>query len=690
MLSRHSNARIEASTEGSGYRHSVRQRNSVPVRWSAQPGTGATVHPEIPTENEFRARPSLEYFDNKHCDSGEVVLLVDTAEDAMVLWSKRKGFVLWFVFFVLFCVEQSILIDTTFGHATLAVYHRARKSHDLPDFASLSTDTECEHYITHELEEIIEYSYELCPKCHIAIASKPNDMHNLDLYDFVCSDWTIDAETAHYPPRDCHAADETWRANPTVHGAPCCDDPELVLASIALMAAYKQHGIETDTIAHLTNLSAGALGFEEIHSYVDHHIDTDSFLLQLIISRGERMVGVVYTASRVDPEHQPDLINPSTSYWSFNYYAEAEGHTTMITVWMHLAWALSLIHELSEVYAAAPSTRQAVRGAMQSSFFLFIEIPSFILPVVQKISASRLDVSVVLIISCAAILVGAARTFQEAGEVIGPVRLIVQSFSNAFEETLGFLMVAVPAMALLGFVQSLLFGVFMADYADFKHAYAQQFAVFQGGASIDNETREHSPVGTELMYYAAPFVLYLVMSQFLIAIFVGAFDETREQLEVEEQVKQQRFHEQMQNVVLVTPIRWHQRAAGIAYFAFTWQSPWGGGWMTHALREVCRFNRHFEDENTFNFDRAVLEDSDKRARSELTVCTREVLEKHMSAKQADGLLRWFGCRVIQLGSDAGGKDADHVSELKEPMPSHLSASVAPAAAGQTSTEKRHE
>ena len=63
MLSRHSNARIEASTEGSGYRHSVRQRNSVPVRWSAQPGTGATVHPEIPTENEFRARPSLEYFD---------------------------------------------------------------------------------------------------------------------------------------------------------------------------------------------------------------------------------------------------------------------------------------------------------------------------------------------------------------------------------------------------------------------------------------------------------------------------------------------------------------------------------------------------------------------------------------------------------------------------------------------------
>ena len=68
--------------------------------------------------------------------------------------------------------------------------------------------------------------------------------------------------------------------------------------------------------------------------------------------------------------------------------------------------------------------------------------------------------------------------------------------------------------------------------------------------------------------------------------------------------------------------------------------------MAHALREVCRFNMHFEDDNTFNFDRTVVEESDVRARAEMTVCSRKVLEEHMSAKQADGLLRWFGCRVV--------------------------------------------
>ena len=684
MLTRYSVARNEVPDESSRvYRYSVKQRNS--DRCSAQQGGDAAVHPDIPTDNVFRPRLSLEYFGDSGADNGGVMLLVDTAEDKLVRWSKRKGFILWLVFFLLYCAEQMILIDTMYGHETLAVYHRARKSHDLPDFVSLSTDTDCEHYITHELEEIIEYSYELCPKCHMAIASKSSDMHILEMGDFVCSDWSIDIETAHYPLRDCRAADAAWRANPTAHGAPCCDDPELVLASVALIAAYKEHGIATETIEHLTNLSAGALGNEKIHSYVDHHIDTDNFLLQLIISRDERMVGVMYTAKRVDAEHQPHLVDPSTSYWSFNYYAEAEGKTTVLAVVMHLAWALSLIHELSEVYAAAPSTRQAFRGAMTSTFFLFIEIPSFLLPVVQKICASRVDVSNVLIISCAAILIGGARTFQEAGEVIGPVRLIVQTFSNAFNQTLGFLMVALPAMALLGFVQSLLFGVFMADYADFKHAYAEQFAIFQGGASIDDATREHAPIGTELMYYAAPFVLYLVMSQFLIAIFVGAFDETREQIDSEQQEKQRRFQDQLENVVLVTPIPWHQRVAGLVYFAVTWQSPWGGGWMTHALREVCRFNRHFEDENTFNFDRTVLEQSDKRARAELTVCSREVLEKHMSAKQADGLLRWFGCHVIQPGGDASGKDGVCLSGLDEPKPSRVSASAAPATtAGQTS------
>lgn len=635
----------QAPTERSRlYRHSVNQRNS--PRCTAESGGDASVLPDIPTETEAWARCKLEFYGGSEDDAADVLLLVDNAEDALLRWSKRKGFILWFVFFILYCIEQMILCDTAFGHQTLAVYSRARESHDLPDFVSLSTDLECEHYITHELEEIIEYSYELCPKCHVAIASKSSDMHILTMADFVCSDWTIDITTAHYPPRDCHAADDAWRANPTAHGAPCCDDPELVLASIALMAAYKEHGIETETIEHLTNLSAGGLGNEEIHAYVDHHIDSDNFLLQLIISRDERMVGVMYTAERVDADHQPHLVDPSTSYWSFNYYAEAEGHTAMIAAWMYLAWFLSLIHELSEVYAASPTTRQVVRGAMRSSYFMLIEIPSFVLPVVQKAASSVLEVNTVLILSCAAILIGATRTFQEAGEVIPQVRLIVQTFSNAFEQTVGFLMVALPAMALLGFVQSLLFGIFMADYADFKHAYAQQFSIFQGGASIDDETREHAPVGTELMYYAAPFVLYLVMSQFLIAIFVGAFDETREQIDLEEQEQQRRFEEQRDNVVLVPPIPWRQRVAGIVYFAITWQSPWGGGTMAHALREVYRFNMHFEDDNTFNFDRTVVEKSDVRARAAMTVCSRKVLEQHMSAKQADGLLRWFGCRVV--------------------------------------------
>ena len=635
-------------------------------RYSVKQRGDARVYPGGSAE-QSEPSPNLEFYGSSG-GVGGVLLLVDNAEDDLLRWSKRKGFILWLVFFLLFCAEQWILFDTVFGHETLAVYRRARDSHDLPEYMSLTTDLECEHFITHELEEIIEYSYELCPECHIAVAAKSSDMHILTMADLICTDWTIDAETAHYPLRDCHAADASWRANPTAYSAPCCDTPDLVLASIALMAAHKEHGIETETMEHLTNLSDGAVGQREIHAYVDHHIDSDNFLLQLLISRDERMVGVMYTAERVDPSHQPHLVKPASSYWSFNYYAEAEGHTTVIVVLMYAAWCLSLIHELTEVYSAAPSVREAARGVFSSSFLLFVEIPSFIMPVAQRFISGRLDVNTVLIISCASIMIGAARSFQEAGEVIGPVRLIVQTFSNAIPQTLGFFMVAVPAMVLLGFVQSLLFGVFLLDYADFKHAFAKQFSIFQMGAEIDDETRKYAPVGTEIMYYGAPFVLFLVMSQFLIAIFVGAFDETRQQFEREEQEKLERFAEQTRTVELIAPVSTRRRWAGILYFALTWRSPWGGGWMAHALREVYRFNRHFEEDDTFNFDRTLVEESDVRARSKLTLCSREELEKYMTPQEADGLLQWFGCRANEATRTKYGRDDDPELEAEQAAP----------------------
>ena len=67
-----------------------------------------------------------------------------------------------------------------------------------------------------------------------------------------------------------------------------------------------------------------------------------------------------------------------------------------------------------------------------------------------------------------------------------------------------------------------MFGVFANAYKDMPTGVSNVWTTLTvGNEGLDAELYQYNPVGAHLMYYATCISLYLILSQFFIAILVG-------------------------------------------------------------------------------------------------------------------------------------------------------------------------
>ncbi|KAG8457576.1 hypothetical protein KFE25_003730 [Diacronema lutheri] len=476
-------------------------------------------------------------------EPGEVYVALRPAVHDLDQAEGVKGFVLFALYFSAYFVLQAVRIDAAWGRSTLQWFEEARRGDvvtDVPPVSALlepscgwrgvSRDGEpCfwpfEHltrvsqvvdFVGAGIPQLLTAMRIACPRCDLALTQSAADMERLNLTDFVCSDFSSESGTDAYPTRACAVENARWAAAPSTSSAPCCDDARLVRFSLELMGAAAM-GDRPEAPRDAERARAGARAFVE--SAID-----GGYVVQLIVSRAQRMVGIEHHARWVSKEWSPDRVVTRLAYWSYRYDDwRTQAQLARLTTALAL---LCVTHELIRLWAHNPSKRALLRR-LGSSYWLLLTVPSFALPALAELTQRPISVSSYTLWVSANELLMFVRCFHE-GHVLPPFKVIVLTLANAAGQLLSFSIAMLCAIAVLAAVFVQLFGAWHPAYASFGMAFTRVFTSFTVGAEVDEDAMRVSPAGAALAHYVTNLFLFLIVSQFFIAIVVGSFDATRE------------------------------------------------------------------------------------------------------------------------------------------------------------------
>ena len=297
---------------------------------------------------------------------------------------------------------STVRLDWWHGHQTLVWLEEAHSKAGVAPLTSAEEVVDIANYLDGSLGKVIGELDAMCTNCEVGLTPKRSDMTYLSLADFICSDFDSVEGSAAYPSRDCTQVDTLWAASPSSLTAPCCTNATLVRASVAMMTEALAYGI---TELPLQTLLSGGTdpSYSSTEYFVQHYIDRYSFILQLIVSRDQRMVGVSNYASKTASVDAPSRVNVVPGYWSFNYQASKMqsilsgimlvggfftfAHDRRLLVdhfWGNAALLRAEAQEdaMGNVAAAARTWMEEFIyfSARWSAYVVLIEIPSILLP----------------------------------------------------------------------------------------------------------------------------------------------------------------------------------------------------------------------------------------------------------------------------------------------------------------------
>lgn len=232
-------------------------------------------------------------------------------------------------------------------------YERSRIAIGAPEFDERDTFPELVDFLNIDLDNLTTDLEKKCKNCRVAITGANKDLKDLDLEEFVCTDFDSISGLDSYPDRDCKAVDYDYALEPDAMKAPCCLNQSLVQASMAIMTWTKwapeflDRDFLTPGVISIGDLVAiddrfndgppnfGAEGlalwkrevFTRINQdlppmvqragsylYVNSAVDT-GFIAQVIISREQRMVrgtgGLLTQCPMHAPLHDHHSVHPS-------------------------------------------------------------------------------------------------------------------------------------------------------------------------------------------------------------------------------------------------------------------------------------------------------------------------------------------------------------------------------------------
>jgi hypothetical protein len=279
--------------------------------------------------------------------------------------SRLKSLMSFLIFYLSYISLSTVRMDWWTGHETLTWLEEAHEAAGVSLLTEVEEVSDITRYLEGSLSHVVAELKLICPHCEVGLTPNPGDMTFLSLEDFICSDFDSKPGIRSYPARDCAQADSTWAAHPSSLTAPCCSNATLVRASVAMMTEALAYGITELPLARL--LSGGTdPSYSSTEYFVDFYIEHSHFLLQLVVSRAERMAGTGYYVGETVAD-APERVTVLPGYWSFNY------RDVVLETWLLglvlLGAASTLLHDrrlMVEHFVGQATLRKAERDAGRS------------------------------------------------------------------------------------------------------------------------------------------------------------------------------------------------------------------------------------------------------------------------------------------------------------------------------------
>jgi len=464
--------------------------------------------------------------------------------------SKLKSLFCFFAFYATFVTLSTIRMDYWHGHETLTWLTEAHSHAGVEPMTHAEELTQITDYLDGSLADVVSELKRICTNCEVGLTPKQRDMTFLGLDDFICSDFDSTVGQRHYPSRNCPLEDAAWAASPSSLTAPCCSNATLVRGSVAMMTESIAYGI---TELPLTRLLGGGSdpSYSSTEYFVNHYVETKAFILQLIVSRDQRMAGIEYYVGKHKTD-APNILRVLPQYWSFNY--AADGLEDALFIFMCVAGAMTLAHDrrlMVEHFFGDPELKNRLvqRGSRGSVYHLpwwhwlplevlewskrwslyvtLIEIPSVLLPMLFEVMLPFLQLPTWTFWIAFSEMVLSIRLLHE-GTLAPALKRLVAVFDEATPNMIALVVVLIPLTALTSLMHSQLFGLFDDGFSDPFVSLSRVVNMLTApppAANTEGEKIESQEGGAELLFYWSTVVIRLCFGSFIVAILVGAFNK---------------------------------------------------------------------------------------------------------------------------------------------------------------------
>ena len=449
-----------------------------------------------------------------------------------------KSLLLFVATYTLFASINSRRMDVSFGHQTLKWLSEAHVDVGLKPLDKLDDVEPISIMMQDGLPRVVTSLQNICHECNVGLTTHYEDLRFLGLESFLCSDFDSQQNSEVYPTRDCAVQDARWAAAPSSDTAPCCKNATLVKASIKIMAQHESDGRTTSTLQRLqVGNEAATLEF------VKRHVNSDQFLMQLIVSRRQRMAATQYRASWVDHEGAPTKLDTMATYWSANYSIPWE--LASLRLALLVALVMTFMHDRrmqrADAVRESMQSQRAKHAAVQDDngelrlrgkgYVLCIELPSTFGPLALEVMRYVLDLPAWHMLVALVEMLLSVRLFHDAAAVVPPMRRLVLVFSEALPNILAYIVSLAPLAVLTAVMHNQLFGLFDDGFADVSTAITRVVRYLTApppATRVEPEAFQAIGLSDGLLYYWSTFTFRLAFGAFIVAILVGAFNRVIE------------------------------------------------------------------------------------------------------------------------------------------------------------------
>ena len=195
-----------------------------------------------------------------------------------------------------------------------------------------------------------------------------------------------------------------------------------------------------------------------IYAYVYNSIDTPGEpLLQLIISREQRMMGMEFYVEWLDKTNSPDVVLPQVVYWSVNTKVPILGFGVVLLslAALELCFAFFRVHQK---FARGQITRGGVLYEFTSPD-RFVQCATIIAPLIAQALTQHLTYANSMAIKGLCIVFMSFRVFLKS-QILKPLKVVIRPVVHAGSQFASVIVVIAFMSTVLGVVYGMLFGVF--------------------------------------------------------------------------------------------------------------------------------------------------------------------------------------------------------------------------------------